>query len=79
LFWDAWRATFKKELVLKSFAAKGIWPMDLERILKRFEDKTLLEAASGPLALKDTDWRQIDHLVRSAVKDTRADVAKELS
>jgi hypothetical protein len=47
--------TFKKELVLKSFAATGIWPIDLGRILKRFEDKTLLEAASGPLALKDTD------------------------
>jgi hypothetical protein len=53
--------------------------MDPERILKRFKDKTLSEAASGPSALKDTDWRQIDRLVRSAVKDTRANVAKELS
>jgi hypothetical protein len=58
---------------------KAIWPMNPERILKRFEDKTLSEAASGSSARKDTDWRQIDRLVRSAVKDTRADEAKELS
>jgi hypothetical protein len=27
LFWDAWQASFKKQTILQSFAATGIWPM----------------------------------------------------
>jgi hypothetical protein len=28
LFWRAWHTSFRKELIVKSFAATGIWPMD---------------------------------------------------
>jgi hypothetical protein len=52
--------------------------MDWEQILKRFVSKAPPEA-SGALAPKDTDWRQKERVVRSAVKDTRTDKAKELS
>jgi hypothetical protein len=36
LFWRAWITSFKKETILKSFEATGIWPMNANVILKRF-------------------------------------------
>jgi hypothetical protein len=32
LFWEAWVASFRKQLVEKSFSATGIWPMEREVI-----------------------------------------------
>jgi hypothetical protein len=32
LFWEAWVASFRKQLVEKSFSATGIWPMEQEAI-----------------------------------------------
>jgi hypothetical protein len=28
LFWDFWHASFKKETIVHSFAATGVWPID---------------------------------------------------
>jgi hypothetical protein len=36
LFWAAWIASFKKETILKSFEACGIWLKNSETVLKRF-------------------------------------------
>jgi hypothetical protein len=49
--------------------------MDREPILKRFKGK----ASHGPSAFTDGDWRQMDCLIRAAVKDTRAAESKQLS
>jgi hypothetical protein len=81
LFWKAWKSSFKKELVLKSFEATGIWPMVPEPVLKRFNYKNEHEgeASAQPPALNESDWNQMERLVQSAVKDTIAENSKQLS
>jgi hypothetical protein len=39
LFWAAWVSSFKEETVLQSFKATGIYPIDAEVILKRFNNE----------------------------------------
>ncbi|KAF1955928.1 hypothetical protein CC80DRAFT_563768 [Byssothecium circinans] len=54
--------------------------MDPEVILKRFtqeESKEQDEDKAGPSALKESDWRQMDRLIRSAIKDKGAKELKE--
>jgi hypothetical protein len=67
--------------VLKSFEATGISPMDPEPILKRFnyKDEHEDEASVWPPALNESNWNQMECLVRSAVKDTVAENSKQLS
>jgi hypothetical protein len=62
LFWESWKVLFRKELVLKSFAATRIWPMDREQVLKRFVSNAQPEASNAS-APKDTSWRQIERVV----------------
>jgi hypothetical protein len=38
--WAAWHAKMRPELILKSFEATGVWPMDGEPVLKRFNTTT---------------------------------------
>jgi hypothetical protein len=78
LFWKAWRASFKKETVFKSFAATGIWPMDAEVVIKHFR-KTAAQQAQSTFRLTPNDWHEMERLVRTAVKDTTASEAKQLS
>jgi hypothetical protein len=78
LFWKAWHASFKKETVFKSFAATGIWPMDAEVIIKHFR-KTAAQQAQSTFSLTPNDWHEMERLVRTAVKDTTASEAKQLS
>jgi len=33
LFWDSWITSFKKETILKSFEATGVWLKEREEIL----------------------------------------------
>jgi hypothetical protein len=40
IFWPAWVRTFSRELILKSFEAVGVWPMDAQTVLKRFNKRT---------------------------------------
>jgi hypothetical protein len=82
LFWSAWQSAFTTETILKSFEATGIWPMEPEVILKRFERESSREQGegeAGPSALKASDWRHMERLVRSAVRDTTAEDSKLLS
>jgi hypothetical protein len=48
LFWRAWRASFRKELVIKSFEATGIWPMERDNILQRFNSTAASESENAP-------------------------------
>jgi hypothetical protein len=81
LFWKAWVFSFTKETILRSFEATSIWPANRDAVLKRFnneapdEDK-IRETTS---ALQANNWRQLERLVRAAVKDTSAEESKKLA
>jgi hypothetical protein len=81
LFWSAWIKSFKKETILKSFEATGIWPMDAEVILKRFNNTPTLSTMgqSVPPRLSPTEWIHIERLLRSAVQDGSSNQSKQLS
>jgi hypothetical protein len=70
-FWSAWRSTMSPELILKSFEATGVWPMDGEPVLKRFNTTTSDEDEDTELReLGDGDtWRDIRKILDAAVAD----------
>jgi hypothetical protein len=81
LFRSAWNTSFKKETILKSFEATGIWPMNPEVILKRFtstSDRGQRTPSSQP-EQPPSDWIGVRRLIQSAVEDTRSSEAKQLS
>jgi hypothetical protein len=71
----------RPELILKSFEATGVWPMDAEVILKRFntttsgqdEDTELRELGDG-----DT-WSDIRKILDAAVVDKAKAESKQLA
>jgi hypothetical protein len=78
VFWQAWISSFTESLILKSFEATGIWPMDPNVVLKRFIH-TPSPDRSSPSHLSDNDWIHMERLVRSAVKDVHQEESKKLS
>jgi hypothetical protein len=71
LFWREWVSSFTKELILKSFKATGVVPLQQEIILKRFHPKTP-EGATTPRSspiLAEIDWRKMRSLVENAIKE----------
>jgi hypothetical protein len=80
LFWDAWISSFKEETILKSFEATGIWPKDLERILKIFHHTPRDDESFPPVTPPpDTgDWRHMRSIAQSAVKGIESTEAKTL-
>jgi hypothetical protein len=57
LFWKAWGSSFTKKLILKSFEATGVWPMDRDVILKRFRHNTpdeVEQQGSSPTLTEET-------------------------
>jgi hypothetical protein len=79
LFWSAWESTFTTKLVLKAFEATGIAPMKADVVLECFRKQDDDESEAQPSALLPKDWRQMDCLVRAAVKDTLANTSQKLS
>jgi hypothetical protein len=65
---------FKKQTVLSSFEATGVWPMNPDRVLKRFRKETTPE----PSSLPESDWVRMERLLRSVVH-TPTDETKRLS
>jgi hypothetical protein len=49
-FWVAWSSTMKPETIRKSFQATGVWPMDAEPVLKRFNNSTSRQDCDSELA-----------------------------
>jgi hypothetical protein len=41
IFWSVWGTTVTKETIRRSFEAMGVWPIDAEVILQRFNTTTL--------------------------------------
>jgi hypothetical protein len=82
LFWKAWVSSFKKETILRSFQATGIWPINSDVILQRFSKCDLdrqqsLESSTS--VLNGSEWRKVNRLVRAAVKDQSSKDARKLS
>jgi hypothetical protein len=74
-----------EKLILKSFEATGIFPIDREAVLKRFRSKTPRtpeeddeqEPQSSPLV--EADWRKIRRVVEQVVKDGEQRKAQKIS
>jgi hypothetical protein len=67
--------------VLQSFKATGIFPMDAQVILKRF-NKAQPDSLNTPISQhmgNGTSWNELHRLYNNAVKDTGSASAKELS
>jgi hypothetical protein len=81
LFWPAWSSSFTPELVVKSFEACGIWPMNASVILKRFTHTPPISDGPSPSIsrLSPSDGRAMERLVRTAMKDTHQKESKKLS
>jgi hypothetical protein len=81
LFWSAWKISFKKETILKSFKATGIWPMNADVILKRFSHTPpISDRDQSPSSrLSPTNWIHMERLIQSAVADKTSEETKQLS
>jgi hypothetical protein len=80
VFWPAWGATMKPDLIMKSFQATGVWPMDAEVILQRFSNRTSRQATTSELGQHgDSDsWRELRKIFDSAVADKAKVEARRL-
>ena len=78
LFWKAWASTFTQGLILRSFKATGISPLQPSVILQRFAKDTP-EASDGSTSSSSVysgkDWLKIQTLLRKVARD---DSSKEL-
>lgn len=81
IFWSAWGSTMRPELILKSFQATGVWPMDAEVILKRFNATTSGQDEDTELRqLGDGDtWSDIRKILDAAVADKAKAESKQLA
>ena len=82
LFWDAWATSFKKSTILSSFKATGIAPFNPDVILERFRNNTPEASESGESStscFSGEDWRKMERLVRSEVRDQGSKAVKKLS
>jgi hypothetical protein len=71
LFWPAWSSTMTPDLIKKSFQATGVWPMDAQVILKRF-NKHPQQQDETPEIRQHGDgdsWRELRKVFDAAVGD----------
>jgi hypothetical protein len=81
IFWAAWSTTMRRELILKSFQATGVWPTDAEVILIRFnattsdqdEDIKLRELGDGD------SWSDLRKILDAAVTDKAKSEGKRVA
>jgi hypothetical protein len=65
----------KEDLILKSFEATGIFPLNQDVILQRFKHQSMEGSSSRWIG---SDWRKMDRLVVSAVNSKDSSEAKKL-
>ena len=80
-FWRAWLTSFKEKTILKSFEATGISPANADVILQRFahQQQDEQEPSRSSSRLSPSDWRQMDRLIRSAVRDNAIEDGRKVS
>jgi hypothetical protein len=81
IFWSAWSSTMRQELILKSFQATGVWPMDAEVILKRFNATTLEQDEDLELQQvgDGNSWNDLRKVLDAAVADKAKPESKQLA
>jgi hypothetical protein len=81
LFWHAWTFTFMKKLILKSFESTGIWPVERDVILKRFQSRMPDEAdqPKSSTVLADKDWRHMRTLVEDVLREGEEKTTKKIT
>ncbi|KAF1357691.1 hypothetical protein EJ07DRAFT_74254, partial [Lizonia empirigonia] len=77
LFWRSWQQTFTKELILSAFENTGIWPLNPNVVLSRWDDVSDSEYETPP-PIKAHDWRSIDRLYKAVVGENTSDDARQL-
>jgi hypothetical protein len=77
LFCEAWRQTFTSKLVLNSFKATGISPLNAAIILKKFENKPS-ERLRTPSPLLGVNRLAIEQFCKAVVKDHTSYEARKL-
>jgi hypothetical protein len=77
ILWEAWTQTFTGKLILRSFEAVGIAPLNPNVILNCFTPSQAEAAAAWAFNEAD-NWRHNNKVWRQPVKDPAADEAKEL-
>jgi hypothetical protein len=80
-FWPAWSSTMTHDLILKSFQATGVWPMDADPVLQRFNNQPQQqdnEPRIGEQGDGDT-WPQLRKSFNAAVANKAKFEAKRLS
>jgi hypothetical protein len=82
LFWKAWVSTFTQALILRSFEATGIAPLQPNVILQRF-DKPSPESSDSNLSSTSVysgkDWLKIETLLRKVASDQSSKELKKIS
>jgi hypothetical protein len=73
LFWDAWLEAITKKMVLHSFEATGVWPMEREVIMKHFPPKRSNKPANEPAS----EWRCAERLLRAAFDEPSSEAKEE--
>ncbi|CAE7221020.1 hypothetical protein PTTW11_11369 [Pyrenophora teres f. teres] len=79
-FWTTWSESFRRELILKSFQATGVLPMDAQAVLKR-SNKTPQQQLNGVKVGQQGDgdsWRQLRNFLDAAVEDRAKVESKRL-
>jgi hypothetical protein len=80
IFWRAWGSTMKPETIIKSFQATGVWPIDAEVVLKRFNNTASEQDKASQIGQHgDADpWRKLRMVFKAAVADKSKVEAKRL-
>jgi hypothetical protein len=82
LFWKAWVSTFTQGLILRSFEATGISPLQPNVILQRFAKDTP-EASDGSTSSSSVysgkDWLKIETLLWKVAKDKSSKELRKIS
>ncbi|RAR02191.1 pogo transposable [Stemphylium lycopersici] len=80
-FWPAWSSTMTPELILKSFPATGVWPMEADAVLKRFKNRPQERDSNSEISEHgDGDsWLQLRRVFDAAVTNKARNEAQQLS
>ncbi|KNG52820.1 pogo transposable [Stemphylium lycopersici] len=79
-FWAAWSSTMKPATIRRSFEATGVWPIDAQRVLKRFNNSTPrrdYDSETSHSSGSDTR-RKLHNLLDELVEDRAKAQAREL-
>ncbi|KAI9037671.1 uncharacterized protein KD926_000087 [Aspergillus affinis] len=82
LFWPSWESALSPQNVESSWKTAGVWPLNPEIVLSRFNRKDNSRpssSGSSRSALGAEDWRKIERLLKHAVTDLYDQKAEKLN